>query len=318
MVFSPEQPKSPELKKNGIEKSAIEKGMAGALERVKKHADGESGNRRLEYHTEQHTLSVIARYKKILAFIRAAGVFVDERDEQIGELAAAFHDTILIQEEEDVIDQSEEFKGKKKRVYAPMNGTNESAGGELAKLYMQKVNEERPGVFMEADIEKIKGQILATKAFYDKDTHTFIQPNLTPESSLTERALALADLGACGMAGPEEFLSEGDALFREENLDIMDEINLFRSGADIEEEQQEYFRSRMRQWSEEQIAIAEGRKAMFDHDLSGLDPKAQHILKTKVFTKFDATIYAAKQRSEKRQRMSFMEVAQDMGYPIAA
>jgi hypothetical protein len=189
--------------------------------------------------------------------MREAGVVVDERDEQIGELGAAFHDTIRIQEEEDVAEKSEEFKGKIKRVYLPMQGTNESASGALAELYMQKINGERPGTFTEDDMQKIKKLILVTEASYDGVTRTVVQPNLIEQSSVVERALALADLGAAGMAGPDEFLAEGDALFREENLDIMNEINLFRSGEAVDEEQQAYFLSRMQKWSSEQVTFAE-------------------------------------------------------------
>ena len=208
MKFFTERSKTPELKKNLIEASAVEKGVEGALARVRKLASGEDGTRRLEYHTEAHTATVIARYKKILAFLREAGMNIDERDEQVGELGAAFHDTIRIKEEQDFTEESGAFEGYKRRGYQPMNGVNESASGSLAELYMKDVNKDKPDTFTEEDMQKIKTQIMVTDPAYDPELHTVVQPNLTEQSSAIDRALALADLGN-GAGGGQRRAGDG-------------------------------------------------------------------------------------------------------------
>ncbi len=158
-------------------------------------------------------------------------------------------------------------------------------------------------------MQTVAESIDATVPGFDSETNTIIQPNLDEESAIIARALALADLGTAGMDGPENFLVEGDALFREENMDVTDAI---RNSKDLSDEDKNQMRRRMLNWTVFQSSFTQGRQVLLGKELEGLPPKAQEGVGA-LFDKFDQTMTACKERMEGRKDMSFEELALDMG-----
>lgn len=262
---------------------------------------------RLDFHNWPHTETIIGRVERILLAIqKIAPRLVSERDLGRGETAAAFHDTVQNWKENKIPDG--EFTRIMRKRYIRKN---EKDSTNLATVFMDQVNTEAGGtdIFSKEDKKIVSEAIDATVPDFSPEKGVF-QPNLKEDSLIVARALALADLGGAGMDGPEVFLKEGDALFREENLDIRSYIDRQEP---INDSQKEYFRKRMLGWSKFQPVFATGRKNLFEDEIKGLPEEAKTAVRA-LFDKFDVSIEAAKQRAEKREKMSFEELAEDMGY----
>lgn len=311
--------KSPEQKREQINPEIIKNGINTALlvvDRLNVAHTKENGERPLEYHTTKHTETVVQRYNQIVSAIRRMSTMpIDEREVQIGELAAGWHDTVRSGGEV-VIDEPEDspFAGMSKLVLKDTTGANEEESEDLLVSFMDEVNKKFPETFTEQDKEISRTHIAVTIPDFDPINKTVFQPNLNETSSVPMRAIALADIGVAGMGTPEEFIEEGDAVFREENIDIAEAFASFANKGYIDERTQEYFAYRMRMWSANQEKFAEGRKNRLDEELEGLEPAIVHGLKNEVFTNFDASIAAAQKHAKERREMSFFELARDMGY----
>jgi len=143
---------------------------------------------------------------------------------------------------------------------------NEKASADVAIEFMNQINQEvGTQVFSKDDKNTIREAIDATIPGFDPEKGTVVQPNMNEQSSLVARAVGLADLGTAGMDGPKAFLPEGDALFREENLDILEAL---KNPKNISGDQKEYYRKRMLGWSKFQPKFANGRKDLLEKELS--------------------------------------------------
>lgn len=297
-----------------------EKGIDEALERVKeKFEDGEDREDKdgiLDFHNTKHSGHIVKRVERILSAMKDAGAQITERNIARGKIYGAFHD--IVQDESEARRTPEGNFEKVTRVRR--TGDNEKASSEAAQKFMRRANEEAgEEIFTKEDIEGAEEAINATVPsfdFVDRDQGTggtVIQPNLHKDSSFEARALAFADIGAAGMEGYEVFGPEGDAVFREENLDIS---RTLRKPEELSEEQKEYIKGRMIGWSRIQVGFSEGRKHFFEKELEGLDPAVQSKLKDEVFNKFDDSIGGAKRKLEERKNMPFEELARDMRYSL--
>ena len=285
---------------------AIEKGVSSALDLIKErfeHAASPEGN--LEYHNAKHTENVIRRTKEILKAIAQADrtAALSERLMKMGELSAAWHDTVQEYEVESVADSS--FTKKMRKRFADKN---ERKSAEEAVEYMRTMN----GAFSDEDEQVVRQAIEVTIPQFSPEIGTVVQPNLASESGIVARAVALADMGAAGMDGPEQFSQEGNAIFREDNVDIAEAL---QHAETLSENEKDFFRVRMLGWSEIQERFAGGRKAHLDAELKGLSEEEQTAVKT-LFVKFDESIEAARERTERRRAMSFEELARDFGYAV--
>lgn len=324
-MFNPEREQtlkpevSPEQKEETLFDAWAKKGIAKALDMVKKRFGDsedqqEDKDRILDFHNTRHTEAIVRRVEKILSAMEETGAPITERNIARGKIYGAFHDVIQEENEPKATQEGEYEKVARVRKTAE----NEKASWEAAQEFMRKANEEAgEEIFTQEDMEGAEEAIKVTiPSFYfdkEKGWGTVIQPNLNKDTSFEARALALADIGAAGMEGYEVFGPEGDAVFREENLDI---LRALREPEKLSDGQKEYFRNRMLKWSEIQIGFAQGRKEFLDEELEGLDTAAQERLKEDVFNKFDDSIEGAKKKLEKRKSMSFEELARDMGYNI--
>ncbi len=284
---------------------AVEKGVATALDLVKErfeHAATPEGN--LEYHNTRHTESVIRRTKEILtAIVQAGQVGRSERLVELGELAAAWHDTVQDGEVDSIEDSS--FTKKLLKRFAEKN---ERRSADEAIEYMRSTG----GVFSGKDEQTVRQAIEVTIPQFSPEMGTVVQPNLSLESGVIARAVALADIGAAGMDGPEEFLREGNAIFREDNIDIAEALQHPEAMSDA---QKDFFKKRMLGWSGVQESFATGRRNRLDAELEGLSEEEKTAVKA-LFTKFDESIQNAHEKAERRKEMSFEELARDFGYAV--
>ncbi len=257
----------------------------------------------LDFHNIQHTEDVIRRTESVLRAIQRVTVHVvSEKDIALGRLAAAFHDVVQEWKEQEV-------QGKTLR--QRFIGKNEEASASEAIAFLdQEMGGSESQNFSEEDFEIVAEAIRGTVPGFSMEKKTVIQPNITEQSSLVARALALADIGTAGMDGAENFLREGDALFREENLDIMRSL---RNQEELSNEVKEGYRNRMIAWSKFQPIFAKGRQELLDEELRGLPLGADVAIK-KLFNTFDESISASARRGEEREKMSFDELALDMGF----
>lgn len=276
-----------------------------ALDLIEKRFGSSSeGGNKLAFHNAEHTKGVMRRTESILRAIQKVTVHrVTEKDIVLGRLAAAFHDVVQDSEEQDK-------DGKLTRRRFTGRNEKESADEAIAFLEWEMKNLEGSG-FSEEDFAVIEDAIRGTVPEFSVEKKTIIQPNVTEQSILISRAVALADLGTAGMDGAEAFLREGDALFREENLDIM---RALENQQELSDETKETYRKRMIEWSRFQPTFAAGRRDLLDEELRGMPPGADVAIK-KLFNTFDESIAEATKRAEAREAMSFDELVVDMGFP---
>lgn len=286
--------------------SYADEGVNQALSLIKERYENSSEEKNnLPFHNVQHTEGVIRRTEIVLSAIREADPsLVSERDIKLGRLAAAYHDTIQRSEENKVTDG--QFTKVLRRRFA---GANEKASAEEGVAFMNEVNSRGKSVFSENDKDVIREAVDATVPSWDPVNKTVMQPKLADNSSLIARAVALADLGNAGMDGGEVYINEGKALFREEQLDI---IEALKSG-DVSPEQQEYFKKRMVSWHQSQVGFARGRQQRLEAELQAIPEAARDSVAT-LFSKFDESVRASEEFAHLSEAMGFEEIARDMGY----
>ncbi len=262
----------------------------------------------LAFHGVAHTEGVIRRTEAILRAMQPLGVHaVTEKDILLAKIAAAFHDVVQKWEPED---------RKGALIRKRKTEVNEQASADEAIAFLkQEMETSGEKYFTEEDLEIIREAIQTTVPGLDMDKMTVIQPKMhTPKISERSRriskALALADLGTAGMDGAAAFLQDGDTLFREENLDI---ARALRNQEELSDEVKEAYRKRMFDWSVGQPIFANWRRNLLDEDLEGVTPEMAASIKL-LFNTFDESISASKERAEKREGMSFDELALDMGF----
>lgn len=282
------------------------KSIEEALLRIKKRFENDSKKENnLDFHNTRHTKDVMRRIDLILQAIRRANSeLVSARDIEIGRVAAAFHD--VVQDWEELPDEKSQKTTRRRFV-----GANEQKSADEAIAFIEAFEKEQnQAIFSEQEKEIIKEAIGVTVPGFNPGKNTVVQPNLKESSSLVARALALADIGCAGMDGKGQFLYEGDALFREENLDIKKAL---ADGEELSEEKKEAFRKRMLGWTGFQFKFAQGRKDLFESEIAALPEEARESVRL-LFSHFDESIDGAKELFEKRKNMSFEELAKDMGY----
>lgn len=286
----------------------IERGIENALSLIRERFEETSKEKdRLPFHNTAHTKDMKERAKRLASVIHEADLtFFPERNIKIAEFAGSYHDTVQKWVENRV--KEDDFEKVMRR---RLSGDNEKASAKEAVDFMQKVNEESGmEIFLDDEKFSVHEAIMATVPGFDPEKGTVIQPSLTPESGVITKVVALADLGAAGMDGPRKFLPEGDALFREENLDILDAL---KHPEAINDEEKEYYRNRMLGWTKFQPKFAGGRQALLEKELEGISEPAKKAVR-KLFDKFDASIKTAEERAKRRIKMTFEELAADMGY----
>jgi hypothetical protein len=289
----------------------VDRGIKWALARIKMNFEHSPNARyHLPYHDSAHTLFVIKKVEVILDSICSADLrLVSKRDIQIGRFAAAFHD-VFIRWEKSIVKEGQYTKILRKRLL-PDSIENEKASAEIALNYMDMVNEVyQTEIFTSRDKALVKEAIEVTLPKFDPNIDTVIQPRLTKDSSLVALAVALADVGAAGLDS-KVFTDGGDRLFREENIDIFEAIEL--NNKKISKDTLDYYAGRMRKWSQSQIGFAKGRKIRSQTEIQVLPPIARDKVLS-LFNNFDNSIEIAQKLLDERSRMDFIDLINDMGY----
>lgn len=290
----------------------IDRGVETALARIK-HDFEDAANilDRLPFHNTKHAADMVRRVDTILKAVQLVRPDeVTDRTRGMGKLLGAFHDVVQEWRKESVPE------GKfVKVVRHRLREKNEYASAREAIAFMEEVNRDSHAeVFTAEDRYAAEQAIEATIPSFDAEAQTVFQAHLKEESPIITRALALADVGTAGMDGPVDFLEEGDALFREENLDILEALI---SGRRLGEEEKNYFRRRMLQWSAFQAVFVTGRKKWLERELRGEGVDVAQSIKN-LFIHFDASYAACKERAARREHMNFEELAEDVGYARSA
>ncbi len=223
--------------------------------------DKENKYNYLPFHNKLHTVRVERRAVQIAKCI-------GYEDIELVRLCALFHD--IVQDYE--IKECGMFLKRSRKT-----GYNEEESFNVFIEYIKQYYSEYSD-----KIDKIKSAFLATIPSFEQG-HV-LQKNLTPESPLLARILAMADLGSAGMESAEVFFSEGCALFREEYLDLY--------GADIDGFDDEFIRAMigsMHNWLKGQISFINSRKEIFKEDIKVFGDVIKGEL-TKLFSNFDANL----------------------------
>lgn len=257
-----------------------------------------------DYHNEDHSAGAANRAEQILLAARAGGMTVTDEDIALARTIASFHDTV--QQWNPKLDwphgSEDQTHG---RIYrARYIGTNEQQSVEEI-LEALAVHNRSAGktVFTQKDALRAQEAIRGTVPKWDPELQTVVQPNLNAESSLIARAAAMADLAEAGMA-TESYLHSGDALFREENID-MNHLDVDT----LSETQKTYYKTRMVKWLNVQIHFAEGRKKALQKETEGL-PETVRTL----FDSFDRSIDFSQARADAAEKKSFEELYREMGF----
>ena len=298
MNSTPERSHSLDQSNETIPAHIITEGERKALEIISKL--------NLPYHNEKHIKRVVENFLQIVQVMVASGTKVSPKTIQIGILAASFHDSVQNFSE----DKSAGGKIMRKRM------TRENEKSSMLPLfdYMDEVSAKIPGTFTEEHKELVRKMIEVTIPDFDINQGGVFQPNLSKDSSPVEIALALADIGTAGIGMPEDFIMEGNSLFCEENIDISEAVLGLKSGLQIDDEHQKLFKERMIAWSKTQPNFVDGREKRFELDTAGLTEQARYNLKKKLFKYFGESKTLASQKVAERERMSFSDLLDDMGY----
>ena len=198
-----------------------------------------------------------------------------------------------------------------KTVRSHFEGENEKLSANLAIEFMAEANQESgKEIFSQGDKEIVREAIEATTPAFDPERKTVIQPKLNERSSVVAKAVGLAALGTAGMVGPDAIVFGGNALFREENLDI---ARISKNPDKVPPHLCQYYRQRMINWSNFEIDFVKGLKALLPEKLVGL-PVSSHQQLLLLFDKFDSSIEMVERKAQEREQMSFGELLVDMGY----
>ena len=262
----------------------------------------------MPYHGAFHTSRVIDRVGRILRAIQAADPsLVSDRDLQLGTIAASFHDVVQQWGENKV-----GIEDMPALIMNRKTGLNERASALMAKNHMLRINErEGAELFTSDDMDVVSEAIVGTIPGYDVRLGTVVQPNVDNASSLIAKAVALADLGGPGMDGPDVYLHEGSALFRELNLDLR-----FRCdrGVPLPHAYEEATKQRALLWSSSQAVFAQGRIARFQTvELNWLPEHVRGAVEVE-FGLYSESVAAAEAAAESRATMSCEEILSDMGF----
>ncbi|EKD43978.1 MAG: hypothetical protein ACD_72C00048G0001 [uncultured bacterium] len=233
---------------------------------------------------------------------------VSRHDVKLGQIIAAYHDIVQNWEPETKAD------GRVVRKRAVVK--NEEDSFLALKERMDEHNKKSGEIFSARDLETAREAMMATVPGWDMKSSTVIQPNLAEQPSLVALAVALADIGAAGF-DTQAYLKDGDAIFREENLDILDDL---QNLGQVSEAKKEDYVGRMINWNKVQVVFAKGRKSLLEKELASL-PSDETKEKVRVlFSHFDESIAVAQERANDREarvlsgELNFESLAKEMGY----
>ena len=263
----------------------------------------------MPFHNQEHSKAVIDRVKQILEAIkRAEPESVSHHDVKLGQVIAAYHDIVQNWEP----DTKADGRIVRKRAV----GNNEEDSFAELKARMEEQNKKSGVIFSDRDFEIAKEAMIATVPGWDVSASTVVQPHLLEQPSMVALAIALADIGSAGWDS-DAYLKDGDAIFCEENLDILDDIE---NQEQVSDEKKQNYVGRMLNWAKLQVAFAQGRKSLLEKELKSLlSDEAKEKVRA-LFSHFDESIEKAQARATDRENrvasgnLNFESLAKEMGF----
>jgi hypothetical protein len=258
---------------------------------ISKNFEKGSDENELAYHETGHTDGVWRRAVKI-----AQTIGLSERETELVQIAAAFHD--VIQEWQK---SGEGIDAKRERFV----GTNEEESAYVATAWMKKQPDRS---YSPEDIGRVERAIRATVPSWDGERGTVFQQELVPGADVVLICVALADLGSIGME-PKLSANEGDQLFAEEHMGIMELLRAAKRADDIPEETQTAIKTKYVEAMRREVAFAKGRYDRFlNIELPSLPQSAQGAVKS-LFNKFPETIRIKEHQAKDAEKLTFRQVA---------
>jgi hypothetical protein len=254
------------------------------------------------YHGVEHTKDVERRATAIIRAIAKADGRTDTAHLlAVTSLAASGHDVEQVFEARTLLGNPRSRKA----------GVSEGASMLMLIHQIDELNHKVGKVLVgEEDIETVAEALDCTIASFTKEEGIF-QRELSPNSGIVARAIALADLGGLGMDGYYQFQEEAARVFLEENLDLFDAVwdggrNVIDT-SQLKSEEREVFHTRLLRWCSFNIQFAKGREARFEQELTGLSPEALEAVR-ELFSGFSDTVAEAVEQEQLRQGMDLDEL----------
>lgn len=247
----------------------------------------------LPYHNWLHSRRVRRRGDTIIDAVRFVDpALVTLEDKVLVDISATFHDTRQDWKEED---------GRR----VMLTGHNEAESAKIAIAFMNQWP-----VFNDVHKARVEDAILTTRPGW-KDG-TVIQPYLTPSCSLVTWSVAMGDTRSCLIDGPLSFVPEGDALFREINMDIMADL-LEKGPKGLSNQVQRSYSERMFDWLNGQIKFVEGAQRRLEEDLTCI-PEHVRAEVGKIFDQGENSKEMLRKEIVERRDLSFGHLVQAFGY----
>ncbi len=285
-------------KNNQLFGACIQKGIDIALDAIRqKYEDPLKIDDLLPYHNSYHARDVMRRVMIILAAIRKTDPsLVTDRDIQLCRLAAAFHCTV--QKSRFEFNRGEDWLTIKRKKMADEN-SRESADRAInfmIEANTQALKDVGGPVFSREDMLIVKEGIETIVGE--------INPNQKP--SVLFGALVLADQGTAAIDGPELFLKECDAIFREDNVDFYGAVLKLPI---LSKSTREELRERVIEWMKSRIEfVLSFRRTIFD--IRPYHNERDLI----IFRQCSASANALESKLDERRSMTFEQLIRDMGY----
>jgi len=288
----------------------VQRGYKVALEKIQdQYENQDDPDRNLDYHNAMHTEGVVKRIDIILDALQQVDTsLVTEKERSLARLSGAFHDVVQKYYFNEVPSKS----GIHTKVIRSLKSGESEDGSAYEAVKFINSEDEISSIFTEQDKQVVQSAIKGTQVVYDLEKSAVVQQHITSKSSIVEHVVALADLGSAGMEDAKTFIHEGDALFREENVDI---TRSFRKSEILNDEKKRHFRSRMMHWIQSQEAFIQGRKNETYRQVQMLPDEVRKTIQN-IFDRYDTNKVAVQEKYKERNKMTFEELAQDMGYTV--
>ncbi len=288
----------------------FEQGVAYLRETNLEEVERQARELGLYYHNAEHTKSVERRAAAIVrAICSADGIKDTSHLLALSSTAAVIHDVRQVFEEETPHGNPRSRKP----------GVSEASS---LKLFLDQRDElarqHGTQLISDDDVEVLAEALDCTVAAFTPEKGIY-QPNLSAETSVVARAIALADLGGLGMDGVYQFQEESVRVFLEENPDLVDQIWSSEEGridlSKLDERERDVFTRRIKRRSWFNILFAKTRLQAFESELSGLSAEATQAVR-ELFSGFEEAVEDALALEQGREDMDLEELIESFQFEM--
>jgi len=298
--------------------------------------EGEEKKYLLPYHHEGHSKADVRRVQKMIQIINKrvspdSQFYITKEMAALLEYAAATHDIV---QKSFICKKDGQKEGENIRLYPPY-----PKEGITPPAPDHERNEiESPQVAINKLGELLDGRDDYKQIITAAHLHTINEKGFGPgtvwqkigDEPWQANLIAFADVGGAAME-PEIFMWEGDEFLLEQFPFVLKAFAQYRQGTvDISQATKDAVIKQTLSWTKSQIAWAKGRKEVFNQKFRSMDgqeiqPDSSHvppeiatILKQEVMNQNDESARLAEARYNKRENMTFEQLAQDFGFAQVA